>query len=155
MQSSQLREEASVWNVLSYSLPQLNSFGPVISPVVHISWFQSVASHIINIASSSLIWSWPIRKSFKKFVFLTLHDWPTPFFGNTYLRIAFYNFPRCIDISPSLNKININSGLTFDGFPDFLTVAYKLVYLCTYALGIKIRDWDSFWIYYFQLIYGF
>ena len=88
MKSSKLREKSSVGNIITYIFPAIDAFGPVVSPIVHTSRFESVRPHIINVSARPFIGHGPIRKGFHKFRFLSFHQLPAfLFFGGKFLVI--------------------------------------------------------------------
>ena len=111
MKLSKLGEKSSVWNVSTNISATVYSFGPVISPIIHASRFDSITSNVIDVTTSSSIGRRPIGKTLQKFIFLAFHDFPSFFFSNRDVRSLFYFLPCQINISPSLmeiqNKIQI------------------------------------------------
>ena len=88
MKSSKLREKSSVGNIITYIFPAIDALGPVVSPIVHTSRFESVRPHIINVSARPFIGHGPIRKGFHKFRFLSFHQLPAfLFFGGKFLVI--------------------------------------------------------------------
>ena len=105
MKLSKLGEKSSIWNVITNIFSTVYSFGPVISPIIHASRFDSITSDIIDISTGSLVGRRPIGKTLQKFIFLAFHDFPSFLFSNRDVRSGFYFLPCYINIRPSLVEI--------------------------------------------------
>ena len=121
VESSKLREETGIGNVWSNSLTALNTFGPVISPIVHAARLDAVAADVVDVVPASFVRDGPVGERLEKFTGLTIHQLPARSFTGHELLIVLQQQPSLVNVRPALwvaNEIHCSEvDVTIDEFP--------------------------------------